>query len=212
MIITVFGASGQVGKYVVHQALDKGYFVRAFGRNIEGLIDKELRDKHLLTIKGYIFDEQEVLDAITGADAVISVLGGPVDGSEKTRSIGMKNIITQMEKAGVKRIVALGGMGVLNDNQGHFLIHAPDYPKQFKLVGLEHLQAFQYLQQSSLDWTFVCSPDILNKGITGQYSTNADYLPEPNNGQITAGDLAYFMLQEIAANKYLRRRVGISRL
>jgi len=40
MIITVFGATGQAGKRIVSMALAKGYTVRAFGRNIEGLIDQ----------------------------------------------------------------------------------------------------------------------------------------------------------------------------
>ncbi|MBX4298776.1 NmrA family NAD(P)-binding protein, partial [Mycobacterium tuberculosis] len=34
MIITVFGATGQVGRRVVQSGLEKGYRVRAFGRNV----------------------------------------------------------------------------------------------------------------------------------------------------------------------------------
>lgn len=212
MIITVFGATGQVGKRIVQEALEKGHTIRAFGRNIDSLLDKESANHHLVAIKGYVFDEAEVLDAVTGADAVISVLGGAFDGSDKTRSLGIKNIVLQMQKAGTKRIIALGGMGVLSDEAGHFLIDAVDYPELYKPVGLEHLQAFRYLQQSDLDWTFVCSPDILNANKTGRYITNADHLPNPNQNQVAAGDLADFMLQEITANHYLKHRVGISRL
>lgn len=143
MIITVFGATGQVGRRVVQSGLEKGYRVRAFGRNVEYLFDKESHDNNLEVIKGYVFDEGEVLDAVTGADAIISVLGGSLDGADKTRSLGIKNIIAQMNHADVKRIVALGGMGVLDDESGHFLIEAADYPEAYKPVGLEHLQAYQ---------------------------------------------------------------------
>lgn len=212
MIITVFGATGQVGKRVVRLALAQAHQVRAFGRNVEDLFDKELTDPHLEAIKGYVFDETEVLDAVTGADAVISVLGGAFDGSDKTRSLGIKNIVTQMTKAGVSRIVALGGMGVLSDDSGHYLVEAPDYPAKYKPVGMEHLQAFKFLQQSSLNWTFVCSPDILDQDRTGRYITSADSLPTPNHYQVAAGDIADFMLTEISADHYLHRRVGISRL
>ncbi|SJZ83058.1 Putative NADH-flavin reductase [Sediminibacterium ginsengisoli] len=212
MTITIFGATGHVGKHLVQQALGKGYFVKAFGRNIDNLIDKDLRSDQFTAIKGYVFEEKDVLKALEGSDAVISVLGGSFDGKDKTRSLGLKNILTQMDHAGLKRIVALGGMGILDDESGNLLIDNPDYPQEYLPVGMEHLQAFRFLQASDADWTFVCSPDILNGDKTGKYITSTDHLPSPNHSQINAGDLADFMLQELTANHYLKKRVGISRL
>lgn len=214
MILTVFGATGQVGKYVVKEALAMGYTVRAFGRSIESLIDKDLLNNQLMAIKGYVFDEADVLTAVTGADAVISVLGGSFDGKDQTRSLGIKNIVGQMEKAGVQRIVALGGMGILNagDDDNGLLIDQPDYPEQYKPVGLEHLAAFRTLEASSLAWTFICSPDILDKPGNRQYITSSGNAPTPNHYQIAAGDLADCMLHCIHKAQYIQQRVGISRL
>lgn len=214
MTITVFGATGQVGKYVVSQALAMGFTVRAFGRSIESLIDKDISSDKLQAIKGYVFNETDVYAAIKDANAVISVLGGAFDGKDRTRSLGMKNIIHQMEKTGVKRIVALGGMGILNANEPEetLLIEQPDYPEQYKPVGLEHLAAFRSLEISGLDWTFVCAPDIIDKAGSRQYITSANYPPLPNHYQIMAGDLADCMLQCIRNNQYIYQRVGISRL
>lgn len=67
------------------------------------------------------------------------------------------------------------------------------------------------MKESRLDWTYVCSPNILDKDQTGHYVTNADYLPTPNNGEIAAGDIADFMLKELSDNKFVHHRVGISR-
>lgn len=212
MTITVFGATGQVGKHVVLQALAKGYTVKAFGRNVENLIDKDLHDNQFEAIKGYIFDESDVLNALTGSDAIISTLGGSFDGTDKTRSLGIKNIIAQMQKVGIKRIIALGGLGVLSAEDGSYLVETADYNPTFKPVGLEHLQAYLYLKNSNLDWTFVCSPDILDEEKTGNYITNIDYPPMPNNGEIAAGDIADFMLTELSNNKFIHQRVGISKL
>ncbi|MBC7589073.1 MAG: NAD(P)H-binding protein, partial [Chitinophagaceae bacterium] len=114
MVITIFGATGQVGKRAVYQALAEGHTVKAFGRNVDNLIDEDLRNQNFEAIKGHVFDEADVLHAVTGSHAVLSTLGGSIDGIDKTRSLGMKNIIFQMQRAGVKRIVALGGSGVLN--------------------------------------------------------------------------------------------------
>jgi len=212
MKITVFGATGMVGKRIVAEALAKGSDVNAFGRNVNELIDKDKRDEHLTATKGYVFDESDVFKALQKADAVISVLGGAFDGTDKSRSLGMKNIIRQMEKAGVKRIVALGGMGVLNADADHYVMDTPAYPEEYKIVGQEHLLAYLFLQESSLDWTFVCPATILDLEGNRQYITHADYLPQPDFQEIAVGDLAHYMLSELTEKKYLRQRVGISRL
>lgn len=207
MKLIVFGATGQVGVQVVKQALWRGHEVKAYGRNVHQLADTNPK---LQLIKGALFDEGDVYDAIKGCDAVISVIGGAFDGADKSRSLGMKNIVTQMKKAAVRRIVALGGMGILNFDEHSLLIDQKDYPQEYLPVGNEHRKAFEYLQASSLDWTFVCSPDIINDGPTGNYITNKDYPPQPNLYRINAGDLAQFMLTELEENAYVQSRVGIS--
>ena len=208
MTITIFGATGIVGKQLVREALYMGHNVKAFGRNV--FTSNFPENKNLDLIQGALFDEREVLNAIKKSDAVISVLGGKFDGQDNTRSLGIKNIIKQMDKANVKRIIALGGMGILNAADNTMLIDADDYPVQFLPVGMEHLKAYQYLEASDLDWTFVCSPDIINADVTGLYHTAANYLPVPNRFKINTGDLAMFMLNELKKNEYIKKRVGIS--
>lgn len=210
MILTVFGATGMVGKHIVRHALASGHHVKAFGRNVESLIDEDLRNNKLEAIKGYVFNEDDVFDAVKGSDAVLSALGGSFDGTDKTRSLGIKNIITQMEKAGVKRIVALGGMGILDAEDNTLLINKPSYPKAFLPVAKEHLQAYLCLKESNLDWTIVGAPNIVEAEATGEYLTAADRLPMPDKGKINAGDLALFMVSEAAKNQYTKHRVGIS--
>jgi putative NADH-flavin reductase len=209
MILTIFGATGKVGKRIVRYALAKGHIVRAFGRNITKLIDEDLRNDHLKAIKGAVFDTGEVLNAISGADAVLSVLGGSFDGTDKARSLGMKNIVAQMEKARVEKIVALGGFGILSTPDGGFLMDEPDYPKEYLPVGNEHKQAYLYLKDSNLDYTFVCSPDIKDKDATEEYVTSETYPPASDKFYIAAGDLAHFMVNEAEQQKYERERVGI---
>lgn len=208
MNIVVFGATGQVGKQIVKQALFNGHHVKAFGRNV--FTEFSTEEKNLDLIKGGVFDEGEVLHAIKGCDAVLSALGGSFDGTDKSRSLGMKNIVTQMKKAGVQRIVALGGMGVLNADENSLLMDSEDYPKEYLPVGYEHRKAYEYLNNSGLDWTFVCSPDIINADATGEFITNTNYPPEPNKYKINAGDLALFMLGELKQNDFVEMRVGIS--
>jgi len=210
MRLTIFGATGMVGKHIVRHALASGHYVKAFGRNVESLIDYDLRNENFEAVKGYVFDENDVFDAVKGSNAVLSALGGSFDGTDKTRSLGIKNIVSQMEKAGVKRIVALGGLGILNADDNSLIMDKPTYPKEFLPVGKEHLQAYLYLKNSNLNWTIVGSPDLVEAEATGEYVTAADRPPTPNVGKINAGNLALFMVSEVAQNKYLNHRVGIS--
>ncbi len=210
MHITVFGATGQVGKRIVQQALNNGFQVTAFGRNVESLIDQDNLNENLTAQKGYLFDEKDVAKAIDKADVIFSVLGGSSNGSDKTRSLGMKQIITQMQKKGKKRIIALGGMGVLNAEDNTLLLHADDYPEEYLAVGMEHLKAFELLLESNLDWSFFCPADIHDKDETGIYITSINYAPDPNHFRINAGDLAMAMLKAAINNEYIQQRVGIS--
>ncbi|MBS1512130.1 MAG: SDR family oxidoreductase [Bacteroidetes bacterium] len=208
MNIIVFGATGMVGKQLVQQALLNGDSVKAFGRNV--FTEFDTKTSNLELIKGALFDEGEVLAALKGTDAVVSAIGGGFDGVDKTRTLGIKNIIAQMKKAGIKRIIAVGGAGVLNAGEHTLLADTENFPKEFVPVSKEHEQAYWYLKESGLDWTFVCPPVIKAHKATGSFHTKANYLPEPNNNVIYSGDLALFMLAEIKQNEFVRERVGIS--
>jgi putative NADH-flavin reductase len=207
MEIVIFGATGQVGRQLVTQALLKKFKVRAYGRNVHLLPDV---NKDLKLIKAGVFDDLDVLKAIQGCDAVFSVLGGAFNGTDKTRSLGMKIITEQMAKAGVNRIIALGGKGVLDAAEGGLIIDQEDYPAEYLPVGKEHQKAWECLKASKLDWTFVCSPDIINADPSGKFITSADIVPDPDNGRINAGDLALFMLNELDRHEYSCKKVGIS--
>ncbi len=208
MKLIIFGATGLVGKQLVQQALFNKHHVKAFGRNV--YTTDYLETENLQLLQGALFDEVEVYNAIKGCDAVLSAIGGSMDGTDKTRTLGMKNIIKQMQKAGVKRIIGIGGLGVLNADENSLLVDKDDYPPEYKAVGFEHKKAFELLNESGLDWTFVCPPNIINQGPTGSYVTNANYPPEQNKYKINAGDLAMFMLNELGKNEYVKQRVGIS--
>ncbi len=207
MIITIFGATGLVGKNLVQQALFAGYNVRAYGRNVHELIDDAERKENLEIIKGGLFDKSDVADAIKGADFVLSAIGGATDVTDNTRSLGMKYIVEAMEKNKVIRIVAVGGMGCLQADEDTLISETENFPDAYKTVTEEHLKALQYLRQSNLQWTFVCPPMITNESITGKYQTKADYTFESDT--ITAGDVAQFMLTEAVQNNFVNVKVGI---
>src|SRR4051812_18786228 len=72
MNLTVFGATGGIGRHVVSQALDAGHHVTAYARNPAKL---NLTHPNLTVIAGELSDRAAVGRAVAGADAVISALG-----------------------------------------------------------------------------------------------------------------------------------------
>ena len=208
MIVTIFGPTNMVGTQLITHAMAKGWTVRAFGRNVESLIDKDLHTENFQAIKGYVFDAGEVKHALKGTDAVLSALAGGFTGTDKSRSLGVKNIIAQMKLTGVQRIVALGGQGILPDKKGNFLMDATDYPPELIPVSMEHRQAYQYLKESGLNWTFVCPHTIVERTADNNFMTVAEAVPE--GLQVSAGNVALFMVEELERNIYLQHRVGIS--
>lgn len=209
MEIVIFGATGLVGKQLVKQALYKGHKVKAFARDV---FTADLPENDMLEIvQGAVFDEKQVLNAIKGCDAVLASLGGDITGADVTRSLGMKNIVGRMGKAGVHRIIAVGGIGSLNSiDDDTLLMDEPEFPAKLEPVSKEHHKAYEYLKASDLAWTVVCAPDIIDAEATGLFVTATDHLPTPNLNRINAGDLALFMLNELEKDEFLHHRVGIS--
>jgi NAD(P)-dependent dehydrogenase (short-subunit alcohol dehydrogenase family) len=72
MNVTVFGATGQIGRLVVRELLADGHTVTAYVRNPGKL---GLSDARLVTVTGELPDEERILQAVRGSDAVISALG-----------------------------------------------------------------------------------------------------------------------------------------
>lgn len=208
MNLIIFGATSLVGMQLVKQALYNGHHVKAYGKNV--FTSNLPESKEVEVIQGALFDGYEVNKALKGCDAVLTALGGNVDGLDLTRSLGMKNIVAQMQKLHVQRIVALGGIGILNEDADTLIMDTPEFAPELISVSLEHQKAYNFLKESSLGWTIVCAPDIIDAAPTGIFSTKIDYMPSKNKYRITSGDLALFMLKEVTANEYLQQKVGIS--
>ena len=209
MKILIFGATGTVGQHLIDRAIAHGHDVRAFGRNVFEKLSTE-RD-HLELFKGYLFTDSDIKKALKNMDAVLSAIGGSMDSGNRTRSLGMKKIVAQMEKRGPKRIIGIGGMGILQADEETLMKDSPEYPKKYKAVSEEHFKAYSHLAESNLDWTFVGAPEIMDAKKTGDFNVKKDYMPE-GSYRINAGDLAEFMVTELKDNMFLKCRVGIAGL
>ncbi len=210
MKITIFGANTIVGKKVIALALANNFIVKAFDRNIENLIDADLRNENFEAIKGYVFDKDEVLEAVKNSDAIISCLGGSMNSTNKSRSLGMKNIVEAMQKAHVKRIVAVSGVGILSFDENKLVIDLDDFPSELKEESFEHLAAYEHLKSTELDWTLVCPSKIIDADSSLDYDIKENYLPNQNLENVNSGDIADFILKGIKDKIFFKSRIGIS--
>ncbi len=210
MTITIFGANTIVGKQLIKRALAKNFKVKAFDRNIEFLIDADLRNDAFEAIKGYVFDKNEVLKAVKKSDVIVSCLEGSIDGIDKTRSLGMKNIIEAMQKANVKKIVAISGIGILNYAEDKLVMEMDDFPLELKAVSLEYLLTYEQLQATNLNWTLVCTNLIIDKDFTGDYNLTENYLTHPITEKNYSGDIADCILKTVINGTHTNSRIEIS--
>jgi putative NADH-flavin reductase len=72
MKVTVFGATGQIGRLVVGDLLAGGHDVTAYVRNPG---KRGHSDPRLVTLTGELSDKARNQQAVRGSDAVISALG-----------------------------------------------------------------------------------------------------------------------------------------
>jgi hypothetical protein len=107
MKLAVLGGTGLAGSAVVEQAVERGHHVRALVRSStnppRALVEADI-------VRGDALDPDAVARTISGADAVVSSLGGYR--GPASIAAGTQNIITAMRRTGPDRLVILQGFHI----------------------------------------------------------------------------------------------------
>jgi putative NADH-flavin reductase len=209
MTITVFGATGKIGKRVVVLAIEQSISVRAFVHSsFEGLPDSSL----VTIVHGNAHLAGDVIDAIRGSDAVISCLGSWGTPTKDILSKFTQVAIPAMNKQRVKRLITLTGADALAPDEqpgriGHithtlFSRLAPQIMRDSE----EHLRL---LEASSLDWTSLRSPVMLSFGAATNYKLQTD---PPKPWQTIGRDqVASAILRLATSQEFIREAPFITR-
>ncbi|MFV0524123.1 MAG: NAD(P)-dependent oxidoreductase [Acidimicrobiales bacterium] len=209
--VTVFGASGKIGRHVVHQLLDAGHHVTAYVRD-----PAKLTTTHpdLNVIVGGLDDLEAITRAVTGADAVISALGPSLRRSATGTPVadGTRRIVDAMDAAGVRRFTGLATPSVADPHDQPTIKGAllPRFARLTMPNAMTELVAMtDAVTGSDLDWTIARITNPTNRPAKGR--TRAGYLGRDKVGwAMTRADIAAFLISQIADNNYSRALPAIS--
>lgn len=204
MNLLIIGATGGTGRALVDQALAQGHTVTAFARNPAKI---RITQERLTVVRGNVLDYDSVDRAVQGKDAVLSALGH-MRWILKTTilSNGTKNIISAMEKHGVKRFICETSLGVGNSRGRLGLYHTLFViPFIIYFYFRDKEQQEQLIKESSLDWVIVRPGQLTNGRKRGVYRHGEGIGSYIFTVRISRGDVADFMLRQLTDNSYLRQ-------
>jgi hypothetical protein len=202
--IILIGASGFVGSAILEEALNRGHKVTALVRNPEKI---QVKNENLTVLAVDATDVEALSKVVAGKDAVISAYN-PGWGNPRLYEELLENypkIIEGVKKAGVQRLLVVGGAGVLYVQPGMRLMDSGTLPAELMpaVKGEGELFLNVLSKDNDIDWVYFAPPANLGnmgKGIrTGKYRLGTDTLlvDEKGDSFISVEDYAVAMIDEL---------------
>jgi putative NADH-flavin reductase len=207
MKVVLVGASGVIGSRVLRELVTRGHSVTAVVRDtskipaMEGVTVKE----------GDVLDKESVAALVKGSDAVISAYA-PGFTTLDNLVLATKSLIAGLEKAGVRRLLVVGGAGSLEVAPGLQLLDTPTFPLEWKGIALAHRDALDVLKNADLDCTSLSPAALIEPGErTGKFRLGTDQLIVDENGdsKISAEDFAVAVVDELEKGAHVRQRFTV---
>jgi putative NADH-flavin reductase len=221
MKLTIFAATGGIGRQLLEQAVAAGHDVTAVARNPQSLPAAAAR---ILAADLASADPSSLRPAIAGADAVLSGLGARTKADAGVATRGTKAITEAMRAVGVRRIVVVSAAPIgtvpspgrphppRHDPGDGFIIRYladPIVKRALREHYADLAQMEDILRDSDLDWTAVRPPRLTSKPLTRQYRTA--YGQNIRRGLfISRADVAFYMLWALDQPQTFRQTIGIA--
>jgi len=220
MKLTIFAATGGIGRQVLEQAVAEGHEVTAAVRNPKKLS----REMHSITADLEAPDPAVLEHAVEGADAVLSCLGPRSPSEAGIASRGTQAIVRAMQKTGVRRIVVVSAAPIStvpspgrkesprhDPGDGFFMrnLFAPLTKVALRKPYADLALMEDIIRESGLDWTVVRPPRLTDKPLSGAYRTA--YGRNLRGGfLISRADVAHLMLRVLQEPETIGQTIGIA--
>jgi putative NADH-flavin reductase len=221
--LTIFAATGGIGRQLLEQAVAAGHDVTTVVRDPKRLPGSRSRVR-VVTTDLAAPDPAVLASAIEGADAVLSGLGARSAAEAGVAWRGTRAIVQAMKATGVRRFVVVSAapIGTVpspgrpnppkhDPGDGFFMRHL------FSPLGKAALRKHyadlalmeDVLRDSGLDWTVVRPPRLTDKPVTGNY--RMAYGQNLRGGFfISRADVAHFMLRVLGQPETIGQIIGIA--
>ena len=215
MKIALIGATGFVGSTILKEALDRGHDVTAIARDA----GKIKAQKNLKIVDGDVMDSDSLSEILKGNDVVVSAYNAGWTNPDLYNDFlkGSRSIQEAVKKAGVKRLIIIGGAGSLYVAPNVQLVDTPEFPEAFKPgAGAARDYLNELKKEDQLDWTFLSPAIEMNPGTPherkGTYRTGLEnpVFDDDHRSRISVEDLAVAIVDEAENPKHIRERFTVA--
>ena len=199
--IAIIGATGRAGSQLLEEALRRGHSVIAIARHASKIGHRA----NVVTLDVDVNDAHALQEAVAGSDGVLS--------AAHFSTLPAQAIIEPVKKAGVKRLLFVGGAGSLLLPDNTRVIDSKDFPEAYKpeaSAGGVYLETLR--KEQDLDWTFLSpSAEFVEGERTGKFRLGKDHLLIGADGKswITFADFAIALLDEVEHPAHSRQRFTV---
>ncbi|MBN2990569.1 NAD(P)-dependent oxidoreductase [Pseudomonas cedrina subsp. fulgida] len=199
--IAIIGATGRAGSQLLEEALRRGHSVVAIARNVDSIAVQ-----HGVTVKqADALNADELQQAIHGSDVVIS--------AAHFKTVPAQAVIDPVKKAGVKRLLVVGGAGSLLLPSGERVIDSAGFPEEYREEASAGSQFLDRLrQEKDVDWSFISpSAEFVEGARTQAFRLGQDHLLISSEGRswISFADYAIALIDEVESPKHSRQRFTV---
>ena len=205
MKIVLFGATGNSGQRILQELINRGHEVTAVARNISKL------PSTVMAVRDDLSNADTIASVIAGADAVVSAYAPPQDNTDALLGVTERQIAA-VKKAGVSRLIVVGGAGLLEVAPGVTLIASGYLPEAFLPIARSHEKALGILKASDVNWTYFSPAGFFEPGQrTGKYRLGTTNLiaSEKGDSRISFEDYAAALADEIEKPAHVRGQLSI---
>lgn len=200
MKLLVVGATGRTGRYIATKAIARGHVVTAMVRD-SAMIRAQ---KGLMIVNGDARSADDLSSALSGQDAVISVLGQRSKADATLLRDSAAAMREALRKQDARRYLVVS-QGLL-------------FPSRSPIVALlrwllastvaDSTAMEQVVRSSEVDWTIVRPPRLTDGGPARGYRFCIDAMPA-GAWSMQRVDLAEFLLDEVESGKHSSAILGV---
>ena len=215
MKLVLFGAGGHVAQAIAREALSRGHEVVGIARNSASVRSDNER---MTILDGDASDPASIARVSRGADVIINAISprpSPSGRPATSLADSARAMLEGARRAGVSRLVVVGGAGSLEVAPGVRLVDSPGFPEAYKAESLSGAEALAVYRSSTgdLDWTYISPAAELGPGTrTGHYRRGDDTLLVDAAGKsfISYEDYAKALIDEIESPTHPRARMTVA--